>query len=139
MRGLKPDDRRNIQQKTRFRRDRNSRIPLVSSVFLQIDSDNEVRVAFDGPSALEIARAFRPDVVLLDIGMPGIDGYEVARRMRQMPELPHVVLAAQTGWGQEEDRRKSEEAGFDCHLVKPVALDEVQQLLRDLTRRKRMG
>ncbi len=95
---------------------------------------HEVQTAYDGPSALEKARAFRPEVVLLDIGMPEMSGHEVARRMRQMPELDGVVLVAQTGWGQDDDRRTSAEAGFDSHLVKPVEPDAVQRLLATIGR-----
>jgi PAS domain S-box-containing protein len=80
----------------------------------------EVRVAHDGPSALEIAPGFGPDVVLLDIGLPGLDGYEVARRLRAIPDFNATLLIALTGYGQEEDRRRSLQAGFDQHLVKPV-------------------
>ncbi len=80
----------------------------------------EVRVAHDGPSALEVAEEFRPDLVLLDIGMPGMDGHEVARRLRGRPEFERTLLVALTGWGQEQDRKKSSESGIDCHLVKPV-------------------
>ena len=80
---------------------------------------HEVRVAYSGMAALEMTKTYTPDVVFLDIGMPGMDGYEVARRMRQQPGLEKVVLAALTGWGQQEDRRRTAEAGFDHHLVKP--------------------
>ncbi len=90
---------------------------------------NEVRTAHDGPSALAVAAAFLPDVVLLDIGMPGMDGLEVARRLRQMPSLRKAVLIAQTGWGQEEDRRRSVQAGFDHHLTKPVDAAALQVFL----------
>ncbi len=90
---------------------------------------HEVRVAHDGPAALEAARAWRPAVVLLDIGMPGMDGYAVARALRALPELEGVVLIALTGWGQEEDRRRSRAAGFDHHLIKPVDLEALQALL----------
>src|SRR5439155_159747 len=97
----------------------------------------DVRVRYDGPAALEAARADRPDVVFLDIGMPGMDGYEVARRMRGDPALREAVLIALTGWGQEEDRRRSREAGFDHHVVKPVEPDAVQNLLRTASGRSR--
>jgi PAS domain S-box-containing protein len=81
---------------------------------------NEVEVAFDGLEAIEAAQQFRPDVMLLDIGMPKLNGYETARRIRQQPWGKHMVLVALTGWGQEEDRKRTREAGFDLHLVKPV-------------------
>jgi CheY-like chemotaxis protein len=89
----------------------------------------EVRVAHDGPSALEMAGAFRPEVILLDIGLPGMDGHEVARRLRGRPEFGRALIVALTGWGQEQDRRKSEEAGFDRHLVKPVDPEALRKLL----------
>jgi CheY-like chemotaxis protein/two-component sensor histidine kinase len=90
---------------------------------------HEVRVAQDGPTALEVARADRPDLVLLDLAMPGMDGYEVARRLRDDSGLDGLVLAALTGWAQEEDRRRTREGGFDAHLVKPVAMEQLQELL----------
>jgi signal transduction histidine kinase/ActR/RegA family two-component response regulator len=89
----------------------------------------EVEVAHDGPSALVLAEAFRPEVILLDIGLPGMDGYEVARRLRAMPGFEVVTLLALTGWGQEGDRQKSREAGFDHHLVKPVEPEAILELL----------
>ena len=89
---------------------------------------HSVQVAHDGPEALEAVRSAAPEVVLLDIGMPGMDGYEVARRLRQTPGLEGVLLVALTGWGQEHDRRRSKEAGFDHHLTKPAD----PQALRDL-------
>jgi PAS domain S-box-containing protein len=95
---------------------------------------HEVRVAHDGPSALEISKSYQPGVIFLDIGMPGMDGYEVARRIRQHPGLEKVVLAALTGWGQEEDRRRTAEAGFDYHLVKPPEPKAVESLLAELKR-----
>jgi PAS domain S-box-containing protein len=91
----------------------------------------DVRVAHDGPSALELAATFRPEVVILDIGMPGMDGYEVARRLRSHPELRWPRLVALTGWGQEGDRQRSREAGFDCHLVKPVDPEALRALLSE--------
>ena len=89
----------------------------------------EVEVVHDGPAALERVERFRPAVVLLDIGMPGMDGYEVARRIRARPALRDVKLIALTGWGQAEDRRRSFDAGFDHHLIKPAGLDEIRSLL----------
>jgi CheY-like chemotaxis protein len=90
---------------------------------------NNVRTVYDGASALEAATEYRPDVVLLDIGLPGRDGYEVARDIRASPQLNGVVLIAQTGWGQEEDYRRTREAGFNHHLVKPVDPQKLQELL----------
>ncbi len=94
-------------------------------------SGQEVRVAYDGPTALLITEAFRPQLVLLDIGMPQMDGYEVARRLRRQPGLEGVTLVAVTGWGQEEDRQRSREAGFDHHLTKPADPAALQRLLTE--------
>lgn len=92
---------------------------------------NDVETAFDGNAALIAVSAFRPSVVLLDLGMPDMNGYEVARRMRELPGFSAVTLVALTGWGQEEDRRRTHEAGFQRHLVKPVQLDALQAVLAD--------
>lgn len=92
---------------------------------------HQVEVALDGRSAIEIALTFRPEVVLLDIGLPGIDGYEVAQHLRNEPSLKKLSLVALTGYGQEEDRRRSEDAGFDIHLTKPVDLTELRTLLNN--------
>jgi PAS domain S-box-containing protein len=89
-----------------------------------------VNVAHDGPSGIRMALTERPDVVLLDIGLPVIDGYEVARRLRQEAALSGVRIAALTGYGQAADRRRSKEAGFDEHLVKPVDPDKLRALLQ---------
>jgi two-component system CheB/CheR fusion protein len=96
------------------------------------DLGHEVRVAHDGPAALEVARTFRPELVLLDIGLPCMDGWEVARRMRELPGMGDPVLAAMTGYAQEEDRRRSSEAGIDYHLVKPVELIDLLELIAGL-------
>ena len=96
---------------------------------------HEARAAYDGESALRLARSFRPDVVLLDIGMPGLDGYEVARRLRRDGGLGDALLVALTGHGREEDRRLSAEAGFDVHLLKPADLGQLQRLLADAAAR----
>jgi CheY-like chemotaxis protein len=90
---------------------------------------NEAHVAHDGNAAIEAANALRPGVVLLDIGLPGLNGYEVASRIRQEPWGGSVLLVALTGWGHPEDRARSEEAGFDHHLVKPVELAVLTELL----------
>jgi CheY-like chemotaxis protein len=90
---------------------------------------NESKTAHDGLEALEVAAAFRPALILLDIGMPKLDGYDTARQIRQQSWGKHVALVALTGWGQEEDRRKSREAGFDSHMVKPIQLQDLEKLL----------
>jgi two-component system CheB/CheR fusion protein len=98
------------------------------ALLLQI-SGHEVRTAHDGPGVLSLARTYLPDIIFLDIGLPGMDGYEIARRLRQQGETARTLLVAVTGYGQEEDRRRSQEAGFDHHLTKPVNLQELQSLL----------
>jgi len=90
---------------------------------------NEVHIAYDGAQALEMAAHLEPHVVLMDIGLPKMDGYEAARQMRNLPGMRAALIVALTGWGQGEDRRRSREAGFDHHLVKPVALDDLQTVL----------
>jgi signal transduction histidine kinase/ActR/RegA family two-component response regulator len=97
---------------------------------------HEVRAVFDGPSALDAARTYQPDVILLDIGLPRMDGYEVARRLRDQPECCKTCLVALTGYGREEDRRRSEQAGFDFHLVKPVEPAELHDMLVHSSPRK---
>ena len=86
-------------------------------------------MAHDGPTALQIAKEYRPELVFLDIGMPVMDGYEVAQRLRREPGLEKIRLAALTGWGQQEDRRRTAAAGFDLHLVKPVEPQVLEELL----------
>jgi CheY-like chemotaxis protein len=93
---------------------------------------NEVRVAHDGEEALETAAAFGADLILLDIGMPKLNGYDVARRIRSQPWGRDVVLVALTGWSQEENRRRSRQAGFDHHVVKPIEPAVMQQLVAGL-------
>jgi len=90
---------------------------------------NQVEVAYDGHEALATAERVRPEVMLLDIGMPRLDGYEVARRLRAEPWGRDILLIAATGWGQDDDRQRSEEAGFDAHVVKPVDLDALRHLI----------
>ena len=92
---------------------------------------HETRVEHDGIAALRAAQEFRPDIVLLDIGMPGIDGYEVARRLRGLSQLRKMRIVAVTGWGQDADRQRSRDAGFDLHLVKPVDQNDLAKALND--------
>jgi CheY-like chemotaxis protein len=90
---------------------------------------HDARVAHNGLAALELVPAFLPAVVFLDIGMPGMDGYEVARRLRRMPEGVEALLIAVTGFGRSEDRQRSEEAGFDRHVTKPLNPKSLLSLL----------
>jgi CheY-like chemotaxis protein len=81
---------------------------------------HDVRSALNGLEAVDVAANFRPDLIVLDIGMPGLDGYEVCRRIRQQPWAQAVVIAALTGWTRDEDKDRSQEAGFDHYIVKPI-------------------
>ncbi len=92
-----------------------------------------VEVRYSGEQAVEAAEELQPEVVLLDIGMPGLDGYETARLIRRQPWGRHLMLIALTGYGQADDKRRSQEAGFDGHLVKPVEVEALTQLLESLT------
>jgi PAS domain S-box-containing protein len=103
-------------------------------LLLELNGDH-VRVAYDGVSALNVAKEFRPHVALLDVGMPRMDGYEMARRLRMNEETRGAVLVAVTGWGQAEDRRRSKAAGFDFHLVKPVDPSTLERLLETIRTR----
>jgi CheY-like chemotaxis protein len=89
----------------------------------------QVQIVYDGREAVEALEKYRPSIALLDIGMPGMDGYEVIRRAKENGQCQDVVFVAVTGWGQEEDRQRSKAAGFDHHLVKPVDLGKLQALL----------
>jgi CheY-like chemotaxis protein len=114
--------------------DDNRDAALSLSMLLRLQ-DHDVRVTYDGPTALQLAVDFQPNIIFLDIGMPGMDGYEVARRLRKMPGMANTVLAALTGWGQDDDRRRTAEAGFDHHLVKPPEPQMIEHLLRSLSSR----
>jgi CheY-like chemotaxis protein len=102
------------------------------AMLLEFMGGSEVRVVNSGQAALDQVAAFHPDVVLLDIGMPGMDGHEVARRIRSQPQFASTRLVALTGWGQDEDRRRTQESGFDHHLTKPVDIASLQGLLSSL-------
>lgn len=92
---------------------------------------NEIRTAYDGLEAIQMAESFRPDLVLLDIGLPKINGYDVARHIRQQPWGHEMILVALTGWGQDEDKRSSRDAGFNFHLVKPLEIAALERLLAE--------
>jgi CheY-like chemotaxis protein len=97
---------------------------------------SDVRKAYDGNEAVQQAEAFRPEIILMDMGMPSLDGYEATRRIRNQPWGRDVIIVALTGWGQEVDRRRSKEAGCDGHLVKPVDLADLETLLRILAAKR---
>jgi CheY-like chemotaxis protein len=104
------------------------------SLLLQLGG-HTTAVAHDGLGALQAAAEFKPDIVLLDLGLPGVDGYEVARAIRRMPELGNPVLVAVTGWGAPEERLRTKQAGFDEHLTKPVDISMIELLLTSLPAR----
>jgi CheY-like chemotaxis protein len=101
---------------------------------LQKRRGHEVRTAATGPEALEVAAEFHPDVVLLDIGLPGMDGFEVAKQLRASPEFERAFLIAMTGFATPEDKRHAKEVGFDEHLIKPVDLNRLRTWLADEAR-----
>jgi CheY-like chemotaxis protein len=105
---------------------------LLFGAFILSLQGHEVRVAHDGPAALEVVTNYRTEMVFLDIRMPGMDGYEVGRRLRRQPGLENIRLAALTGWGQKEDRRRMTEADFAHHLVKHVESKALDGVLPDL-------
>jgi DNA-binding response OmpR family regulator len=107
------------------------------SVGLMLQSTgNEICVAYDGEDAVRAADRFRPQVVLLDIGLPKLNGYEACRRIRKQPWGRNMVVIAVTGWGQDDDKRKAEDAGFDRHMVKPVDPHNLIKLLGSLPSRQ---
>jgi CheY-like chemotaxis protein len=105
-------------------------VDAAESLSLLLSQDGHtVRMAFRGPDALTLAQSFRPEVMILDLGMPDMDGYAVARAIRADAELAHIRLIALSGYGQPEDRHRTSEVGFDAHLVKPIEPDELNALL----------
>jgi len=108
------------------------------AMLLQL-SGHETHIAHDGVEAIEAAEKIRPDVVLLDIGLPRLNGYEVCNRLRKKPWAKDLALVALTGWGQDEDRHRSREAGFDAHLVKPVSESQLFEALASAVRKKLTG
>ena len=99
-----------------------------TAVILRMEG-HTVHVAYDGEHTVELVASVRPEVVLLDIGLPKLNGYDAARRIRAMDDMKDVLLVAITGWGQQKDRQLAQEAGFDRHLVKPVDPDVLIQLV----------
>jgi two-component system OmpR family response regulator len=99
--------------------------------------DHDVRIAHSGPEALKLATEDPPDVVLLDIGLPEMDGYEVARHLRQDPRTKDAMLIAISGYGQQQDLQLSREAGFDKHLTKPVNMEKLNDLLIEKMKARR--
>ena len=94
---------------------------------------HEVAIAQNGPAAIELASKFHPHIALIDIGLPEMNGYEVARRLRQLPDVSGALLVAITGYGREEDQKAAREAGFDLHLTKPVDPVRLEKLLATLS------
>ena len=94
--------------------------------------EHDIKLAHDGATSIEIAREFQPHIVMLDIGLPTMSGYEVCSMMRKEPVLQNSVFIAQTGWGQQEHRQRSKEAGFDHHLVKPINMQQLKELIASI-------
>ncbi len=111
-------------------------IDAAETLAMLVDHDgHDTRTAYTGPEAVEAAREFRPEVVFLDLGLPGMDGYEVATVLRREPGFERTLIIAVTGWGSDEDRRRSELAGFDAHRTKPVEASAVRRVLARLSAR----
>jgi len=94
-----------------------------------------LQMALDGPTAIELAKSFHPEVVILDIGIPGMNGYEICQAMRKEFVLQNTTFIALTGWGKKEHRERSKEAGFNYHLVKPVDMEALKKILFELDKR----
>ncbi len=99
----------------------------------------DVRTVLSGQAALDLAKDFRPDIVLLDLGMPGMSGFDVCRALRNDPDFTHIKIIAQTGWGDESARKRTAESGFDLHMVKPVNIDVLHDMLDLLARSIRLS
>jgi CheY-like chemotaxis protein len=103
-----------------------------STQMLLNELGHQTEIAHNGIQGIAIVEQFRPEVVLCDLGLPGIDGYEVARRLRHCSDLSEIHLISTSGYGQEEDKQRALAAGFDAHLVKPIDFRELQRLLSEL-------
>jgi len=93
------------------------------------------KIALDGRAAIKLAKSFHPDIIILDIGMPGMNGYEICQAMRKQSTLQHTTFVAHTGWGQKEHHERSKEAGFDYHLVKPAGIEALKNIFSVLDKR----
>jgi CheY-like chemotaxis protein/two-component sensor histidine kinase len=131
--GTGPDMESDLQPQRRILIVDDNRDSADSLAMLMEITGNKTYMAHDGVEAVEAVEKYRPEVVLLDIGLPRLDGYEVCRRVREQPWGKNILVIALTGWGQEDDRRKSDEAGFNGHLVKPVDYDKLLELLGSLS------
>jgi CheY-like chemotaxis protein len=109
--------------------DDNENLAKVVGITMEEIFGYDVKVELDGIKAIESAKNFLPDIILMDIGLEGMDGYQTCRLMRQEPTLKDTIIIAQTGWGEESHRLRSLEAGFDYHLVKPVSIETLKELL----------
>lgn len=107
-----------------------------SAALLLTAWNHDIRVAHTGPQALQVAPDYEPDVILLDIGLPEMNGYEVVKRLRQDSRFKRTLIIALPGYGQESDRQRARDAGFDEHLTKPVNLEKLEPFLRDRHRRE---
>ena len=125
--GAKPPPRRILVV------DDNADAALTLAELLALEG-HETHVAHDGPSAVDAAKRLRPDVAILDIGLPGFDGLEVARRLRADPALKGLLLIALSGWVHPDDRARSRDAGFDHHIAKPVQLESLELVLLNAKR-----
>ena len=96
----------------------------------------DYKLAHTGQEALDMAPDYNPNLVLMDISLPGMTGYEACQKMRENPALANTIIAAQTGWGEEQHRQKTKEAGFDHHLVKPVSVANLKELLESIQKAK---
>ena len=100
---------------------------------------HDYRLAGNGKDALALAADYRPNVVMMDIGLPGMNGYDLCAAMRAEPHLKDTIFIAQTGWGQDEHRQRAKEAGFHHHMVKPIYLESMEQLLRRIEDEMKAG
>jgi CheY-like chemotaxis protein/anti-sigma regulatory factor (Ser/Thr protein kinase) len=133
------DQDRTLQPKAQSAAEKGRRILVVDDLAIQAKSlaillqlrGHDVRIAHNGPEALQILQEFPAEVALIDIGLPGMDGYSLAGRIREQPQFSKTVLIAQTGWAMEDDRLRSREAGFDYHLAKPIDHDRLHEILTE--------